>query len=95
MQCRFYWGLCWDRMPLLMKMELMTGTYDRLNYLLIKEFHLKRIDFTETEIPIDEISAEKLLVGEKNFKQWFDAIPCDKEDLDIYTWDVIGQYIKK
>ena len=71
------------------------GTYDRLNYLLIKEFHLKRIDFTETEIPIDEISAEKLLVGEKNFKQWFDAIPCDKEDLDIYTWDVIGQYIKK
>ena len=63
------------------------GTYDRLNYLLIKEFHLKRIDFTETEIPIDEISAEKLLVGEKNFKQWFDAIPCDKEDLDIYTWD--------
>ena len=69
--------------------------YDRLNYLLIKEFHLKRIDFTETEIPIDEISAEKLLVGEKNFKQWFDAIPCDKEDLDIYTWDVIEQYIKK
>ena len=37
--------------------------YDRLNYLLIKEFH--------------------------------DAIPCDKEDLDIYTWDVIEQYIKK
>lgn len=69
--------------------------YDRLNYLLIKEFHLKKIDFTETEIPIDEISAEKLLVGEKNFKQWFDAIPCDKEDLDIYTWDVIEQYIKK
>ena len=69
--------------------------YDRLNYLLIKEFHLKRIDFTETEIPIDEISAEKLLVGEKNFKRWFDAIPCDKEDLDIYTWDIIEQYIKK
>ena len=60
-----------------------------------EKFHLKRIDFTETEIPIDEISAEKLLVGEKNFKQWFDAIPCDKEDLDIYTWDVIEQYIKK
>ena len=78
------------------------GTYDRLNYLLIKEFHLKRIDFKEKEITIVDSTisellkkAEKLLVGEKNFKQWFDAIPCDKEDLDIYTWDVIEQYIKK
>ncbi len=56
---------------------------------------MKRIDFAEIEIPIDEISAEKLLIGENNFKQWFDAIPCDKENLDIYTWDVIEQYIKK
>lgn len=44
------------------------GTYDRLNYLLIKEFHLKRIDFTETEIPIDEISAGKTACWREKFQ---------------------------
>lgn len=69
--------------------------YERLNYLLIKEFHLQRIEFDIVELPLSEISMENLFVLSKSFAQWFDSSYCSKDDLDIYKWDIILEYIGK
>lgn len=69
--------------------------YDILNYLLIKEYNLRNSAFDDTSNPVTEISEERLVQVKKFFEQCFNQGPCKKEDLDIYKWDKIQDYIKK
>ncbi len=67
--------------------------YERLNYLLINEFELAKVNFGEVNILVNEISTDKLVLGKNMFEQWFLSNPCRKEELDIYNWDIINDYI--
>lgn len=67
--------------------------YERLNYLLIREFQLQRIEFDKAASPLSEISTETLLTAVNSFEQWFDSSYCSKDDLDIYKWNRILEYI--
>ncbi len=67
--------------------------YDRLNYLLINKFGLKKMHFDEVKSHLDEISVNKLILGKNDFEQWFLSKPCKKDELDIYDWDIIVEYI--
>lgn len=69
--------------------------YERLNYLLIREFRLQRIEFDKAQPPLSEISTETLLTAVNSFEQWFDSSYCSKDDLDIYKWNRILEYIGK
>lgn len=69
--------------------------YERLNYLLIKEFQLQRIEFDKAAPPLSEISMENLFTAINSFEQWFDSSCCSKDDLDIYKWDIILEYTGK
>lgn len=67
----------------------------RLNYLLIKEYNLLLFEKVNLQIPIKEITEERIIKSFEMFGQWFQAEKCAKTDLELYTWDVINDYIDK
>ncbi len=70
--------------------------YARLNKLLLLEYKLVTPEFTSLTIPVDEIQ-------DKYIKNHFDGfindfaidIDCCKEDLELYHWELIEEYIGK
>lgn len=69
--------------------------YTRLNYLLIKEFHLEKMKSDKYPDWVKEITEERFFQNMSNFEKWFHEEACEKEDLDIYQWDVIQKNIEK
>ncbi len=67
--------------------------YDKLNYLLETKYNLKRPTFKNLGNPISEITEERLLKVLDFFAKCFDQSPSKKEDLDIYKWDKVKDYI--
>ncbi len=69
--------------------------YVRLNYLLTKKYEINSFEFRDFEIPVKEITKEKMNISIDNFKIWFAANSCEENDLELYHWDVIEEYIEK
>ncbi len=69
--------------------------YARLNYLLLKEYGLQRPEFENKEVPVEEVCQDLLASVIESVKGYFKAEPCKKDELELYTWEVITSYIDK
>lgn len=67
--------------------------YERLNYLLQKEYRLQKPEFGSIEVPIDEVKKDLIETIMDSTLGYFNAEPCEKSDLELYTWDAIMTYI--
>ena len=67
--------------------------YERLNYLLQKEFGLQKPEFRSIEVPVEEVCQELVEPMVISTIEYFAAEPCEKSDLELYTWDVITSYM--
>ena len=69
--------------------------YERLNYLLLKEYGLQSLEFTGREVPVEEVRLDLMESVIESVKGYFVAESCKKEELELYTWEVITSYIDK
>ncbi len=69
--------------------------YTRLNYLLLEESGLQRPEFENREVPVEEVRQDLLVSMIESVKGYFEAEPCKKEELELYSWEVITSYIDK
>ncbi len=69
--------------------------YERLNYLLLQEYGLQSFVFINREVSVEEVRQELLTSVIESMKGYFEAEPCKKEELELYTWEVITAYIDK
>lgn len=67
--------------------------YERLNYLLLQEYGLQSFAFINREVSVEEVRQELLTSVIESMKGYFEAEPCKKEELELYTWEVITAYI--
>ena len=67
--------------------------YARLNYLLLQEYGLQSFAFINREVPVEEVRQDLLISVIESMKGYFEAEPCKKEELELYTWEVITAYI--
>lgn len=67
--------------------------YERLNYLLQKEYRLQKPEFKSLEVPVDEVCTDLIETMVVSAFGYFDAKPCEKRDLELYPWEVIASYI--
>lgn len=69
--------------------------YERLNYLLLKEYGLQSLTFISREVPVEEVRQDLLVSVIESLKGYFAVEPCKKEELELYTWEVITAYMDK
>ena len=69
--------------------------YERLNYLLLQEYDSQSFAFINGEVPVEEVRQDLLASVIESMKGYFEAVPCKKEELELYTWEVITAYIDK
>lgn len=69
--------------------------YKRLNYLLFKEYHLVVPSFSQQDIPVKEVRKDLVQTKLDTFYEQFNFAECTKNDLIVYTWDVVIKYIEK
>lgn len=68
--------------------------YMRLNYLLSKEYSLEVPSFSQLSIPINEVRGDVIQTRLNAFYEQFNAVECSKDDLELYKWDMIINYIE-
>jgi len=78
-----------------LKHQMGYRDYKRLNYLLIKEYNLLPFKNVNLQIPIKEVTEARIIKSFETFEQWFQAEKCTKTDLELYSWDIIDDYINK
>ena len=69
--------------------------YERLNYLLLQEYGLQSFAFINRTVLVEEVRRDLLISVIESMKGYFEAVPCKKEELELYTWEVITAYIDK
>ncbi len=69
--------------------------YVRLNFLLQKRYNLTVPSFSAHKISIEEIREDMIQPMMNSFLCHFNAEECEKSDLELYSWDVIINYIEK
>lgn len=69
--------------------------YARLNYLLVKEYGLQRPEFENRDVQVEEVRQDLLASVIESVKGYFEAESCKKDELELYTWEVITSYIDK
>lgn len=69
--------------------------YERLNYLLLKEYGLQSLTFISREVPVEEVRQDLVEAMIESVKGYFAVVPCKQEELELYTWEVITAYIDK
>lgn len=69
--------------------------YERLNYLLMEEYGMQSLEFMEREVPVEEVRQDLVESMVELIKGYFVTEPCKKEELELYTWEVITAYIDK
>jgi len=62
---------------------------------LIKEYNLLPFENVNLQIPIKEVTEARIIKSFETFEQWFQAEKCTKTDLELYSWDIIDDYINK
>lgn len=68
--------------------------YGRLNYLLQQEYKPPIPEFTPDIPTMEEISKDRLILLSKDFHNHFNALPCERESLELYKWNVIVNFIE-
>lgn len=76
-------------------MQKVYKDYNRLNYLLIKDFSLSPLSAVFTDSPVKEITLERLNESIAYFSEWFKTEECSPSDLEMITDDIISAYIEK
>ena len=69
--------------------------YERLNYLLLEEYGLQRPKFMNREVPVEEVRQDLVEAMIELVKSYFAVTSCKKEELELYTWEVITAYMDK
>ena len=69
--------------------------YIRLNYLLSKEYTLEVPSFSQLNIPVKEVREDIVQTKLNAFYEQFVFVECVKDDLELYNWDMIKNYIDK
>lgn len=77
------------------KYKIGYADYERLNYLLMQHYSLKPFNMVELMIPVKGFSEERIHHSVELFDHWFEAKECEKSDLELYSWDMIMEYIQK
>lgn len=67
--------------------------YERLNYLLLKEYGLQSLTFLSRDVPVEEVRQDLVEAMIESVKSYFAVTSCKKEELELYTWEVITAYI--
>lgn len=68
--------------------------YGRLNYLLQQEYQVEVPKFVLDTPAIEGISKGKMILLNEDFYNHFDALPCEREILELYRWDIIVDFIQ-
>lgn len=69
--------------------------YWKLNYLILKEYHLGFPAFSKLDVPVNEIREDLIQVRMRALYDQLHAPACVKSDLELYKWDIIENYIDK
>ena len=69
--------------------------YIKLNYLISKEYNLEIPSFSRLNIPIKEVKADVIQTRLNGFYEQFNSVECTKNDLELYKWNIIANYIDK
>lgn len=68
--------------------------YKRLNYLLAKEYNLEAPSFSRLDIPVKEVREDIIQIRLSAFYEQFHFTECTKNELELYTWDMVLNYIE-
>lgn len=60
-----------------------------------KEYHLVIPSFSQQDIPVKEVRRDLVQTKLDAFYEQFNFVECTKNDLILYTWDVVINYIEK
>lgn len=69
--------------------------YKRLNFLLYKEYALEIPSFSRMKIPVREVRDDVIQARLQMFYEQFNFVECTKNDLELYRWEMIINYIER